>query len=83
MPDIADIPKNEREYVLASKGLMAEQCAKIANSASLLPTQQKYLSWHHHLGHLTKTKMKVLIWIGILPRRPKKLRIKNYGIQKE
>eukprot|EP00957_Ditylum_brightwellii_P209661 15362689-Ditylum_brightwellii.AAC.1 len=73
MPDIAAIPDNGKEYSSLSKGLTAEQCERISSPESLLPLQQEHLSWHHSIGHLKKLKMKILIWLGILPRIFKKL----------
>ena len=71
--DVSDIPISELEYAASSKGLNEEQCKLLAQPQQLNADQQEYLSWHHRLGHLAKALMKTLIFMGILPRRPKRL----------
>eukprot|EP00957_Ditylum_brightwellii_P008017 608247-Ditylum_brightwellii.AAC.1 len=69
VPDVGKIPSKGTEIMQTSRGLTKEQCEKILNPDHLTPLQQKYLSWHHRLGHMLKSKMKILCRLGIQPQR--------------
>eukprot|EP00957_Ditylum_brightwellii_P137912 10514443-Ditylum_brightwellii.AAC.1 len=73
VPDVGKIPSKETEIMQTSRGLIKEQCEQILKSECLTPLQQEYLSWHHCLSHMLKSKMKILYRLGILPQRILKL----------
>eukprot|EP00957_Ditylum_brightwellii_P191765 14598621-Ditylum_brightwellii.AAC.2 len=69
VPDIAAVPQKPKQYLQQSKLLTEEEYKAISNVTSLDPLQHEYLSWHNRLNHLPLRAMKILIMLGILPRK--------------
>eukprot|EP00957_Ditylum_brightwellii_P018177 1369482-Ditylum_brightwellii.AAC.1 len=68
VPGAGKIPSKGTEIMQTSRGLKKEQCEKILKPDCLTFLQQEYLCWHHCLGYMLKSKMKILCRLGILPQ---------------